>query len=202
MSSEPDDRATSPAASRAVDAALAEFAALRAEIAGYINTQAALIGITLTAFGVILGIVFAKDGDSRIAAAIPFLSFLVMLLYASASYKTDKVGRYIEIELWPFIRSQVGDALPSWQSRARITRREVLLGVPLQSAVVILLVGTSIFSLVFAGRTMPPSILTAAIVATALTAIVATITAFATFLHETKVRRVRFTSEASRAAQS
>ncbi len=41
---------------RAVDVAIAEFNALRAEIVSHVTAQAALVGLALTAAGVILGL--------------------------------------------------------------------------------------------------------------------------------------------------
>jgi hypothetical protein len=51
--------------------AIAEYNALRAEIVSYITAQAALVGLALTAVGVIVGFAVKEGADERILLAIP-----------------------------------------------------------------------------------------------------------------------------------
>ena len=168
-----------PVPERAVDAALAEFNTLRSEVAGYITAQSALVGITLTAFGVIFGLVLDKGDNSQIALTIPFLSLLVSLLYTAASYRLSRLGDYISATLWPYIQKQVDESLPSWERAKTQQQRQwqnVLIGGPLESAVTFLLVGSSVFALIL-GRASSSALFFAAIVATVLIAVVAAIPA-------------------------
>lgn len=107
-----------PASGRLLDAALAEFNALRAEITGAQSAQSTLVGVGLAAIGVIFGVVFRdRNPDIRLAYAIPFISFAVSALHASYEYRITRIGTYIRHALWPTVQSQVGPSLPSWEDQ-------------------------------------------------------------------------------------
>lgn len=59
---------------RAIDVAVAEFNALRAEIVARMTKQAALLGVSLTALGVIAGLAYQDAGDERLLLGIPPLA--------------------------------------------------------------------------------------------------------------------------------
>jgi hypothetical protein len=112
--------------SKAVDVAIAEFNALRAEIANRITVQSTGVGVGLTALGVIFGIVVKDDGDNRLLLAVPPLSTVICLLITRETYLMAKIGAYIRDELWPFLNRKVGEQvgeLPSWESRLARGRR-------------------------------------------------------------------------------
>jgi hypothetical protein len=100
-----------------VDVVLAEFNAMRAEKVGHITGQAAVVGLGLTALGVIGGFV-AKEGHDRLLLAIPPIAMLVALGSAAGAYRSTVIGRYIRDELWPHLERNLGPyngPLPSWQ---------------------------------------------------------------------------------------
>ncbi len=127
---EPADiqRAQDPAKAR--DVPLAEFTALRAEIVSRITLQAALVGIGLTALGVILGLVVKKDGDQRLLMAIPPLALVVNLLYSAETYRMSELGTYVRTRLWPYLRDSADPSLDSWEGYLA-DRRKSLWRLPL-----------------------------------------------------------------------
>lgn len=96
--------------------AIAEFNALRTEIVSNITAQTTIVGLGVTAIGVLVGVVAAKDGDDRLLLAIPLVSLLVVALHGAASYRIGLIGNYIRIELWPYIGGRVDKSLPSWEA--------------------------------------------------------------------------------------
>lgn len=116
-----------PNQDRAVDVAIAEFNALRAEIVSHVTAQAALIGLALTAAGVIVGFTVKEGGDERLLLAIPPLTLLVVLLHTAENFRAALIGRYIATELWQSLEGQVGK-LPSWEARVIERRKQPLRG--------------------------------------------------------------------------
>jgi len=106
--------AAPPFSAKAVDVAVAEFNALRAEINSRMTAQAALVGIGLTAVGVILGLAAGEDGNERLLLAIPAVALLVNTLSAAQTHRIHLLGAYIRRDLWTFLRDQVGD-LKCWE---------------------------------------------------------------------------------------
>lgn len=147
----------SPASpNRAVDVALAEFNALRAEIVSNITAQAALVGLGLTALGVIAGFVAKEGGDERLLLTIPPLSMLVVLLHTAWTYRSALIGDYIGKTLWPYLETQVGRPLPSWQAkvaeRRRMTPRSVAKGIFIDFPAMALFIVASVFALARLGE--------------------------------------------------
>ena len=103
-----------PHPGRAVDVALAEFNALRAEILSRTTAQSALVGVGLTAVGVIFGFVAREGAGDQLLLAVPPVAAAVSLLSAAETYRVKLIGRYIQERLWPHLRDQVGP-LPSWE---------------------------------------------------------------------------------------
>ena len=101
---------------RALDVSLAEFNALRAEILNRSTAQSALIGLGLTAIGVIFGVVASDGGDESLLLAIPPLAMIVNLIYASETSRIAAIGKYIQLSLWPSLSRQVGGGIPSWEA--------------------------------------------------------------------------------------
>lgn len=107
----------------ALDVALAEFNALRAEINNRMTTQAALVGVGLTALGVIVGLVVEKQADQRLLLAVPPLALTVNILWAVENRQIGCIGVYIRTTLWPYLCEAVGErrdpttgkGLPSWE---------------------------------------------------------------------------------------
>jgi hypothetical protein len=70
----------------------------------------------VTAIGVLVGVVAAKDGDNRLLLAIPLVSLLVVALHGAASYRIGLIGNYIRIELWPYLGGHFDKPPPSWEA--------------------------------------------------------------------------------------
>lgn len=105
-----------------IEVALAEFAALRAQIAGHIRAQAAVAGLGLTALGVVAGFSVGNDGDQRLLLAVPLLVMVVVLLHTAETYRISVIGDYIREALWPYLQARVSEAefdvpdVPSWEA--------------------------------------------------------------------------------------
>jgi hypothetical protein len=113
-----------------VDVAIAEFNALRAEIISHVTAQAALVGLALTAAGVILGFTVKEGADQRLLLAIPPLTLLVVLLNTAETFRAALIGRYIATELRKELEGQVGK-IRWWESRVAERRgRHIFLSLP------------------------------------------------------------------------
>jgi hypothetical protein len=116
---------TSP--DRSVDAAFAEFAALRAELLAHSANQNTLVGFGITSVGVVLGLAVGGSGNLHVLFIVPILTSFVVLAYCGETYRVIAIGRYIRVQLWPFIQLRAHDELPSWEAfldaRRRMERR-------------------------------------------------------------------------------
>jgi hypothetical protein len=102
-------------ADKAIDVALAEFQALRNEIISHITTQAAVVGLGLTALGVVFGVT-VNNGEERLLLAAPPIALLVVMLHMAETFRCAKIGTYVRDQLWPFLQERVGDeTMPSWE---------------------------------------------------------------------------------------
>jgi hypothetical protein len=110
---------------RAIQVALAEFAALRAEIMGRISTVATLIGIGLTSLGVVVGFAVKEDGDVRLLLAVPPLAMLVNVLLSIEHRRITLAGAYIRGPLWTILRQHTGHQLPCWEDEVQRRRSGV-----------------------------------------------------------------------------
>jgi len=148
--------AGSVAADKAVDAALAEFNALRAEIIANMNMQFAIVGLGLTAIGIILGVVAREGAERQLLLGIPPLATAIVLLRIAASVRIGAIGDYIRVELWPYIQDKVG-SLPSWEVDVERRRRSQhpITVIALNGPAVGLFSLTSLIALLFAGTAQP-----------------------------------------------
>jgi hypothetical protein len=98
----------------AVDVALAEFDALRAEITSRITTQAALVGVGLTALGVLIGLAVEND-EQRLLLAVPPLALVINLQWSIENRQVALIGKHIRTRLWRYLQDNVDTKLPSWE---------------------------------------------------------------------------------------
>jgi len=110
-----------PYEERFVDVVLAEYNALRAEIVSHITVQAAVVGLGLTAIGVIVGLAANAGGDDQVLLIVPPLSLFVVLIYSAETYRSAAIEIYIYQEIWPILESKVA-TLPSWERAAGSNR--------------------------------------------------------------------------------
>jgi hypothetical protein len=139
-----------PADGSARDAALAEFNALRAEIINRMTTTATLVGVGLTALGVIVTLVFKEGGDPRLLLTVPPLAFTVNCLWAVENRQIGLIGQYIAILLWPYLGR--GDTLlPSWEeecAKRRRARKDIWRSIVTDYAMTLVFAGAAMGSLV------------------------------------------------------
>jgi hypothetical protein len=82
----------------------AEYSGLRSEIDRRSGEQFQLLSLSLTVFGVIVGISFAKDSTewgTRLLLLPPILSSLMGLLWLDHDRAILAIGAYVGEELWP-----------------------------------------------------------------------------------------------------
>lgn len=109
--------------SRRYEAKVTEYTALRAEILNHSTAQSALVGVGLTAVGVLLGFIFKDDNNHSLAYAIPFLCFALTLLHTSYEMKIYRIGAYLRHTLWPAIIDDIPGSIPSWELERPRPRR-------------------------------------------------------------------------------
>jgi hypothetical protein len=160
---------------RGVDVAIAEFNALRAEIVGIRNTQAALVGVALTAIGALFTLAL-KDpdpGDERLLLAVPPLGLIVSLLHLGESFRIHRLGDYIRDRIALYLHDKTGYD-PSWE-RWHYERAwnlsTVMKATVFDGAVTLLLVAASISALWYSGVAWNERTALLALTATALSAI-------------------------------
>jgi hypothetical protein len=140
---------TPPHVNKSVDVALAEFVALRTVISNSRTTQGALVGIALTAFGLIFTFSLQDAPKRSLLFAVAPLAVVITVLYLGETFRVLKVGDYIRLELWPYLQEQTGYA-KSWelfylQSKWTLTR--VLRAIALDYAVPVLLGASAVAAL-------------------------------------------------------
>ena len=97
---------------------LAEYAALRAEIVSRLNAQATTFGVTLTAVGVVGGIVLTGKASRDLLLVIPILAPSLGLFFVDHMRHMALLGLYIRGDLWEALRQELsGRSLPSWEHR-------------------------------------------------------------------------------------
>lgn len=100
---------------KAIDAALAEFTALRSLMAIRFQIQVALLTGALTAIGVIAGIALQHDGNKDLLLFIPVLASVVAIIHGEQRGRIGLNGRYIRDRLWPYLKAKTDPLLPSWE---------------------------------------------------------------------------------------
>ena len=79
-----------------------EYNALRAEILAHQSAQTTLIGATLAAVGVVLGLVLTdKTTRVELLLVVPLIASGLGLIYANHSRASLLIGNYIADRLWP-----------------------------------------------------------------------------------------------------
>jgi hypothetical protein len=106
-----------------IQVALAEFAALRAEIVGRTSSIAALVGVGLTAVGVIVGFAVKENGDLRLLLALPPLAMVINVLLSIEHRRIVLAGAYIRGPLWKLLRDHIDAQLPCWEDHVQRRRR-------------------------------------------------------------------------------
>jgi len=82
------------------EARLAEFAALRAEIAQRSSFQHGLMVLNLTASGAVFGLVFGHNADRTLLLTLAIVSPALGVLWFGNHLAIARLGSYIAAELW------------------------------------------------------------------------------------------------------
>jgi hypothetical protein len=144
-----------------VDVALAEFNALRAELVNHMVAQATVMGVGLTALGVIFGFAIRDGGDRQLLLVVPLVTALVSLLHAGRNYQITLIGSYIRWRLWPYLQGRVGKELPSWEmyiAEYRSKWRNFVLAHMIDTPAIVLFVAASVFSLLLVPKDTDPAL--------------------------------------------
>lgn len=99
-----DDSSPPPAT---VEVRLAEFVALRQEIAQRSSFQHGLMVLNLTALGAVMGLVFGQNVDETFLLVVPVLSSALGILWFVNHVTIIRIGAYIGTKLWIWT--------PSWE---------------------------------------------------------------------------------------
>ena len=109
-----------PMADQAVTVLLAEFQALRAEIASRSGAQAAMMQLTVTALGALAGLSFTQYGDRRLLLLIPVISTILGLVWLDHAANISNLGDFIRNQLMPALKNAAGMAeLPDYEDVVR-----------------------------------------------------------------------------------
>lgn len=142
------------ASGRKSEAAIAEFNALRAEILSHLTAQTAVVGLGVTALGIIVGFVVKEGADDRLLLVVPPLGMFVILLHVAESYRMTMLGDYIRNELWPFLQKDA-EGLPSWEGRVaqyRSSKSVFVKTVVIDSPAIVLFLAASASALIWVWR--------------------------------------------------
>jgi hypothetical protein len=138
---------------KGLDVALAEYNALRAEIVARITAVHAIVGLGLTAVGIVAGIALAKDGHRSLLLVLPVVALLVNLLCTAENRAIIGAATFIRVDLWPHLTNYVGET-PCWETFVH-ERRAARLGprnaLATETVTVLVFSGTAIVALVVAG---------------------------------------------------
>ncbi|MER7418004.1 hypothetical protein ABT346_14675 [Micromonospora peucetia] len=102
---------------RALEAALADAAAIRATIERKANHNQALVGVNLTAVAAVAGFVLSEKADIRMFLLLPVLSTALGLSVVSQYRDIRIAGQYLEQVLRPTIARHTGEpGLFGWEA--------------------------------------------------------------------------------------
>lgn len=132
-----------------------EFAGLRSEIDRRSGEQFLLLSLSLTFFGVIVGVSFAKDSTDwgrELLVLPPILSSLMGLLWLDHDRSILAIGGYVAKELWPEPISSFERAKGKYRPKLSTT----LLGFAVPVVLVFLMPAVfCLGSVLYQGRTSP-----------------------------------------------
>ena len=102
--------------SAAIPVLLAQFNALRGEIAERSKAQATFLSLAITALGALGSLGFSPSGDKRLLLLIPMVSVLLGLLWLDHAANISNLGDFIKDEIMPALRSSSGRSdLPDYE---------------------------------------------------------------------------------------
>ena len=110
--------ATPPDRNLVIDAALAEYTALRAEVTNRITGQDTMLNLYMTATAAIFGLALSGRVNSLILLVLPALSAAARLLYHNHNLHIRLVSAYLRDQLRPLVTDRLGESrLLGWGQR-------------------------------------------------------------------------------------
>lgn len=94
---------------------LAQFNACRAEIQSRSSNQAALVGLNITAIGIIAGYYFAYRANPLVLLVIPLLSPMLGIMWADHAINIGNLGRFVQNRLMPLLSATLKHELPDYE---------------------------------------------------------------------------------------
>jgi hypothetical protein len=99
---------------------LAEFQALRTEIAVRSGAQGTMMQLAVTAFGALAGLAFTQYGDHRMLLLIPVTSAILGLIWLDHATNISNIGDYIKNQIMPALRRAAEmETLPDYETAVR-----------------------------------------------------------------------------------
>jgi hypothetical protein len=131
---------------------LAEFQALRKEIADRSTAGQTLLNLNMTATAAVAGFVLSNKADPLLLLLVPILSSALGMLYVDHAYNIINLGAYIKNTLAPLLNKiAASSGLLGYEERIaeyeqRKVRRFLPFGLPLAVAFTVPPIGALIFS--------------------------------------------------------
>lgn len=111
--------ASPPDKNLVISAALAEYTALRAEVANRISGQDTMLNLYMTAVAAIFGFALSGHADLLILLVLPLLSTAARLLYHNHNLYIKLVSAYLNDQLRPLVTERLGEpGLLGWHERS------------------------------------------------------------------------------------
>jgi hypothetical protein len=95
---------------RVVNAALAEFTALRSEMDNANSSQQTIVNINITAAGLIFSFVLAKKADPLLLLVAAAISSALGMYIQGSWYHVRRIARYIDTTLRPLMIEYTGES--------------------------------------------------------------------------------------------
>ncbi|MFG1793691.1 hypothetical protein [Nocardia sp. NPDC049149] len=96
-------------ASRIVQCALAEFAALRNELDDFSRAQRTIMNLNISGNAVIVGFVLSHKAGPQLLLVVPYLSITLGLLYQTYLLQIERIGDYVNDVIRPLLVDSTGD---------------------------------------------------------------------------------------------
>jgi hypothetical protein len=104
---------------------LAEFAALRSEIASRTTIQAGLLTINITAAGTLVGFYLnSQQPGPSLLLIMPFISSVLGLAWIDHARTITSIGMYIGQSLWPYLREIGNLDIPCREDDVRLSEKK------------------------------------------------------------------------------
>lgn len=146
---------------RAVDVALAEFAALRTEIASSKTIQSTFIGVGLTVIGAIFAFALQKNGSRNVLSVVPPLTLVIDIIYQAESVQIGRYGTYIRENLWKYLEDETEypHSWEQWYRDKSLTFGFALEEFVFRGAITFLLAAIGAVALLYAHASTTPAVL-------------------------------------------